>query len=178
MKLIYSTFIILTVVTISISIIIIIRHHNYHQHHHQHNRHHHQQHQGWYFGHGGAISYVDKFLRTKFDALLAKKDQSTLTFYFLLHILLQAGLGIVQCCNIVPSLVSSFGESWDSGIYFAPQLPRGFDHFYGAGQGGEPPLPTARGGAGNPPFPAGQGVHPWCALPPWTSTSDGLVMHG
>ena len=50
----------------------------------------------------------------------------------------QAGLGIVQCCNIVPSLISSIGESWDSGLYFAPQLPRGFDHFYGAGRGGHP----------------------------------------
>ena len=39
-------------------------------------------------------------------------------------------------------------ENWDSGLCFAPQLPRGFDHFYGAGRGGEPP------------FPAGQGVHP------------------
>ena len=37
-----------------------------------------QQHQGWYYGHGGAISYVEKFLRTKFDALLAKKEEGTL----------------------------------------------------------------------------------------------------
>ena len=64
----------------------------------------------------------------------------------------------VQCCDIVPSLVSSFGESLDTGLYFAPQLPRGFDHFYGAGRGGagNPPLPTVRGGAGNPPLPAGR----------------------
>ena len=70
----------------------------------------------------------------------------------------------VQCCDIVPSLVSSFGESLDTGLYFAPQLPRGFDHFYGAGQGGEPPLPTVRGGAGNPPLPAGRGVHPYLSV--------------
>ena len=60
----------------------------------------------------------------------------------------------VQCCDIVPSLVSSFGESLDTGLYFAPQLPRGFDHFYGAGRGGEPP----------PPHSAGRGVHP-CPKP-------------
>ena len=69
----------------------------------------------------------------------------------------QAGLGIVQCCNIVPSLLSSFGESWDSGIYFAPQLPRGFDHFYGAGRGGEPPPPHSAGRGGEPPLPRGEG---------------------
>ena len=40
------------------------------------------------FWHEGAISYVDKFLRTKFDALLAKNEEGTFTFYFLLHILL------------------------------------------------------------------------------------------
>ena len=50
-----------------------------------------------------------------------------------------AGLGIVQ------SLVSSFGESLDMGLYFAPQLPHGFDHFYGAGRGGEPRLPRGTG---------------------------------
>ena len=38
------------------------------------------------------------------------------------------------------------------GLYFARQLPLGFDHFYGAGS---PPFPTVRGGAGNPPVPAG-----------------------
>ena len=38
------------------------------------------------------ISYVDKFLRTKFDALLAKKNK-VLTFYFLLHILLTGWIG-------------------------------------------------------------------------------------
>ena len=50
----------------------------------------------------------------------------------------QTGLGIVQCCNIVPSFVSSIGESWDSGHYFVPQTPRGLDHFYGAGRGVHP----------------------------------------
>ena len=61
----------------------------------------------------------------------------------------QTGLGIVQCCNIVPSFVSSIGESWDSGLYFAPQLPRGFDHLYRAGRG-TPPLPTPQGRGGAP----------------------------
>ena len=62
----------------------------------------------------------------------------------------------VQCCDIVPSLVSSFGESLDTGLYFAPQLPRGFDHFYGAGQGGEPPpSPQCGAGRGTPPSPRG-----------------------
>ena len=51
------------------------------------------------------------------------------------------------CCNIVPSLVSSIGESLDWGLYFAPQLPRHFDHFYGAGN---PAFPIVQGGAGRP----------------------------
>ena len=63
----------------------------------------------------------------------------------------------VQCCDIVPSLVSSFGESLDIGLYFAPQLPRGFDHFYGAGRGGEPPPPHSAGRGGEPPPPRGEG---------------------
>ena len=63
----------------------------------------------------------------------------------------------VQCCDIVPSLVSSFGESLDIGLYFAPQLPRGFDHFYGAGRGGEPPPPHSAGRGGEPPLPRGEG---------------------
>ena len=66
----------------------------------------------------------------------------------------------VQCCDIVPSLVSSFGESLDTGLYFAPQLPRGFDHFSGTGRGGEPPPPHSAGRGGEPPLPAGRGVHP------------------
>ena len=50
----------------------------------------------------------------------------------------QDGLDIVQCFNIVPSFVSSIEESWDSGLYFAPQLPRSFVLFYGAGRSREP----------------------------------------
>ena len=62
----------------------------------------------------------------------------------------------VQCCDIVPSLVSSFGESLDTSLYFAPQLPRGFDHFYGTGRGGEPPLPRGEGSPrGGAPIPGG-----------------------
>ena len=56
----------------------------------------------------------------------------------------------VQCCDIVPSLVSSFGESLDTGLYFALQLPCSFDHFCGAGRSGEPPPPR---GAGRPSLP-------------------------
>ena len=55
-------------------------------------------------------------------------------------------------CNIVPSFVSSIGESWDLGLYFAPQLSRSFDHFYRAGK---PPLPTAR--VEEPPLARGAG---------------------
>ena len=88
----------------------------------------------------------------------AKKGLSWRYFYFKGYVkdsvlsYWQSGLGIVQCCNIVPTLVSSIGESWDLGLYFALQLPRGFDHFYG----GPPPLPSppalprVRGGAGKP----------------------------
>ena len=43
------------------------------------------------------------------------------------------------------------------GLYFAPQLPRGFDHFYGTGRGGEPPLPHSAGRGGEPPLPRGAG---------------------
>ena len=63
----------------------------------------------------------------------------------------------VQCCDIVPSLVSSFGESLDTGLYFAPQFPRGFDYFYRAGRGGEPPPPHSAGRGGEPPPPRGEG---------------------
>ena len=63
----------------------------------------------------------------------------------------------VQCCDIVPSLVSSFGESLDIGLYFAPQLPRSFDHFYEEGRGGEPPPPHSAGRGGEPPPPRGAG---------------------
>ena len=74
----------------------------------------------------------------------------------------QAGLGIVQCCNIVPSLVSSSAESRDSGLYCAPQLSRGFHNFYGAGRG-TPPSPQWQcvAGRGTPPCLAGRGIHPW-----------------
>ena len=72
-------------------------------------------------------------------------------FHFLLsltYLIERLDSGIVQC-NIVPSFVSSVGESWDWGLYFAPQLPRGFDHFYGVGRGGEPP-PSPQRGEGSP----------------------------
>ena len=46
------------------------------------------------------------------------------------------------------------------GLYFAPQLPRGFDHFYWAGRGGEPPPPHSAGRGGEPPLPAGRSVQP------------------
>ena len=51
-------------------------------------------------------------------------------------------------------LVSSVEEISDSGLYFAPQLPRGFDHFYGTGRGGEPPPPHSakRGGVSIPAY--------------------------
>ena len=64
-------------------------------------------------------------------------------------ILFTGRLGIVQCCNIVPSLVSYIGK--------IGQLPRGFDHFYGAGRGGEPPPPHSAGRGGEPPLPRGEG---------------------
>ena len=118
-------------------------------------------------GHGGAILQVDNFSKAELYALLAKKKKVFSLFTFSCISYWQAGLGIVQCCNIVPSLISSIGESWDSGLYFAPQLPLGFDHFYGAGQGGEPPpSPQCGAGQGTPPsprggVPAGRGAHPW-----------------
>ena len=56
----------------------------------------------------------------------------------------------VQCCDIVPSLVSPFGESLDIGLYFAPQLPAVLIIFTGRVGAGNPPLPTVRVGAGRP----------------------------
>ena len=38
------------------------------------------------------------------------KEEGTVTFYFLLHILLAGWIGHWSACNIVPSLVSAFGE--------------------------------------------------------------------
>ena len=116
MNLIYSTFIILIVITISITIIIII---------------------------SIITCIIAIIINSTKDYILDKKVFSLFTFSSISY--WQAGLGIVQCCNIVPSFVSSIGESWDSGLYFAPQLPRGFDHFYGTGRGGEPPLPRGEG---------------------------------
>ena len=87
----------------------------------------------------------------------------------------------VQCCDIVPSLVSSFGESLDIGLYFAPQLPRGFDHFYGAGRGGEPPPPHSAGRGGEPPPPRGEGSPRGGAPIPATnvlSVNNVLSIHG
>ena len=86
-----------------------------------------------------------------------KKEEGTFTFTFSCISYWQAELGIVQCCNIVPSLVSIIGKVWESGLYFAPQPPCGLDHFFGVGP---PPLLSA-GRGGKPPLPAGQGAHPW-----------------
>ena len=53
----------------------------------------------------------------------------------------QAGLGVVQCCNILPSLV------WECDLWFSLPLLRGFDHSCGAGN------PTSKWGG----FPGGRG---------------------
>ena len=80
----------------------------------------------------------------------------------LFHILLTGWMGIVQCCNIVPSLVSIIGKVWESGLYFAPQPPCGLDHFFGVG----PPPLLSVGRGGKPPLPAGQGAHPCSGAQP------------
>ena len=65
-------------------------------------------------------------------------------------------MGIVQCCNIVPSFVSSI-EKVEIRAFISPRnFPAVLIIFTGRGGAGNPPLPTARGGAGNPPFPAGR----------------------
>ena len=125
------------------------------QNHHQHIRYHHQQHQGWYFGHGGrAISYVDKFLRTKFDALLAKKEKR----YF--HFLLSLAYPIDMLDWALFSVVILFHhlfpllEKVEIRAFILPRnFPAVFIIFTGRGGAGNPPLPTARDGAGNPPSP-------------------------
>ena len=79
----------------------------------------------------------------------------------------------VQCCDIVPSLVSSSGESLDISLYFAPQLPRGFDHFYGAGRGGEPPSPHSARRVGELPPPCGAGRPSLISTTPYVSALAG-----
>ena len=92
-----------------------------------------------------------KFYSPKILPLLKKWQISGMCKgWCLLHILLIGLMGIVQYCNIVPSLVSYSGKIWDLGLYITPQLPCGFDHFCGAG----------RGRAGNHPLSAGPGGHP------------------
>ena len=51
---------------------------------------------------------------------------------------LQAGLGIVQCCNIFPSLVSSIAKMTIRPLFFPAVL------IIIAERGGGPPLPTGR----------------------------------
>ena len=54
---------------------------------------------------------------------------------------------IVQCCNILPSLVSSMEKIWECDLCFSLPLFRGFDHSCGAGN------PTSKWGG----FPGGRG---------------------
>ena len=65
-------------------------------------------------------------------------------------------MGIVQCCNIVPSLVPSVGKNRELGFYFAPQLPHGFGHFCGAGNHPSPQYGAERGTT----LPERRGDHP------------------
>ena len=66
-------------------------------------------------------------------------------------------MGIVQCCNIVPSLVSSFQKVEIWAFILPLNFPAVLIIFTGRGGAGNPPLPTVRGGAGNPPFPTVRG---------------------
>ena len=97
----------------------------------------------------------------------------------------KAGLDIAESCNIFPSLVSSIGKIWESDLYFAAQLPRGFHHFHGVGWGGAgrgaPPSP--KGGAGNSPPPRRAGrlslVHESLSsmlYVGWMGWMDGMVI--
>ena len=116
-----------------------------------------------------------QILEYKVQSPVRKKEdwaEGTFTFYFLSKIIHRkssqywivndvedgvscisnwhTGLVIVQCCNIVPSLVSPFENFWESVLYFAPQLPHFFDHFCRARNS---PLPTVRDGVGCPSLP-------------------------
>ena len=84
------------------------------------------------------FSYVSTIFHKKSSQYWVVKDGVSCISYW------QAGLGLVQCCNIVPSLVPSVGKNWESGFYFAPKLPRGFDHFVGRAGVGNPPSPRGR----------------------------------
>ena len=66
----------------------------------------------------------------------------------LAYILLTGWMGIVQCCNIVPSLVSFIGKIEKRVFILSCKIPKVF-----AGRGGVTTLlPTMRGGA---PIPGG-----------------------
>ena len=53
-------------------------------------------------------------------------------------------------------MVYSIGKIGESGLYFAPQLPHGFDHFCRAGLGGEPTPPHSGGWGGEPSLSRGE----------------------
>ena len=144
MKLIYSTFIILIVITISIIIIIIT----------------------------SIIAIIinstkddisdieeifHKLTNSREQSLMPSKQKKKKVLSLFTSSCIsywQARLGIVQCCSIVPSFVSSIGESWDSAFILPRNFPAVLIIF--TGRAGNPPLPTAQGGAGNPAFPAGR----------------------
>ena len=75
---------------------------------------------------------------------------------------------IVQCCYIVSLWLFWIWKIQECHLYFAPPLPRGFDHFCGAGWGRKG---VSQGGAGNPPSPQGRasipGAYPrlYCRTP-------------
>ena len=64
---------------------------------------------------------------------------------------------IVQCCYIVSLWLFWIWKIQECHLYFAPPLPRGFDHFCGAGQGRKG---VSQGGAGNSPLASIPGANP------------------
>merc|ERR1719220_1377493 len=96
------------------------------------------------FWHEGAISYVDKFLRTKFDALLAKNHW----FPLLEKVDIRA---FILPRNFPAVLIIFTGRGG------APPLP------HRAGRGGEPPPPRGEGSPrGGAPIPGP--LCPWQCL--------------
>ena len=95
-------------------------------------------------------------MRTKFDALLAKKEEATFTFYFLLHILLTGWIGhcsVLYYCSIICFL---YWRKLRFGPLFCPTTSPRFLSFLRRGAGrGTPPSPQRGTGRGTSPSPRG-----------------------
>ena len=78
----------------------------------------------------------------------------------------QAGLGIIQCCNIVPSIGFLYWRKLRFRPLFCPATSPRFWSFLRGGSGrGTPPSPQCGAGQGTPPSPRGGASIPGSELP-------------